>query len=319
VSESSGFSPRAAELLGEAGDLTLANLERGALLSAVRDVDILWVRLRNRVDRQVLDAAPELKIIATPTTGRNHIDLNESRNRGIEVLSLFGETAFLSDIRATAEHTVGLILALIRNLPAATAHARMGGWNRDQFKGRELRGKTVGVVGYGRLGRIVSRYLKGFDTVVLAADPNVDPGSIEPPVTLVPLERLLGESDLVTLHVSLSEATHGFFGRRQFSAMKKGGWFINTSRGELVDETALLDALGTGHLAGAALDVLSGEDSESMGTHPVVSYALEHENLILTPHIGGCTAESMTQTEVFLAEKVVRFSRSFLSLGHFAS
>jgi D-3-phosphoglycerate dehydrogenase len=319
VSESSGFSPRAAELLREAGDLTLADLDRSRLLTAVRDVDILWVRLRNRIDRQVLDAAPELKIIATPTTGLNHIDLNESRNRGIEVLSLFGETAFLNDVRATAEHTVALILALLRHLPAATAHARSGGWNRDQFKGRELRGKTVGVVGYGRLGRIVSRYLKAFDTVVLAADPNVDPASVEPAVTFVPLERLLVDSDLVTLHVSLSETTHGFFGRRQFAEMKKGSWFINTSRGELVDETALLDALRSGHLAGAALDVVSGEDPERMESHPVVSYALEHGNLILTPHIGGCTAESMTQTEVFLAQKVLRFSRSFVSLGHFAS
>jgi D-3-phosphoglycerate dehydrogenase len=305
VAESSGFSPRAAELLREAGDLALADLDRNALLAAVREIDVLWVRLRHRIDRQLLDAAPQLKVIATPTTGLNHIDLNESRVRGIQVLSLSGETAFLNDIRATAEHTLGLILALIRHLPAAATHARFGGWNRDQFKGRELHGKTVGVVGYGRLGRIVSRYLRGFDTVILTADPDVTTASVEPPVTLVPLARLLGESNLVTLHVNLSKKTRAFFGREQFSAMKEGAWFINTSRGELVDETALLDALKSGHLAGAALDVISGEDGERMESHPVVAYALEHENLILTPHIGGCTEESMAQTEVFLAEKVL--------------
>ena len=115
----------------------------------------------------------------------------------------------------------------------------------------------------------------------------------------------------MTLHVNLIGDRHAAFsGAEQFSAMKEGAWFINTSRGELVDETALLDALRSGHLAGAALDVVSGEDSERMESHPVVAYALEHENLILTPHIGGCTAESMAQTEVFLAQKVLMFSRS---------
>jgi D-3-phosphoglycerate dehydrogenase / 2-oxoglutarate reductase len=317
VAESSGFCPRAAELLREAGDLTLADLDRNGLLAAVRDIDILWVRLRHRIDRQLLDAAPELKIIATPTTGLNHIDLNESRDRGIQVLSLSGETVFLNDIRGTAEHTLALMLALIRHLPAAATHARFGGWNRDRFKGRELHGKTVGVVGYGRLGRIVSRYLRAFDTVVLTADPDITPASVEPPVMLVPLARLLGESNLVTLHVNLSDKTHGFFGREQFSAMREGAWFINTSRGELVDETALLDALKSGHLAGAALDVVSGEGSERMENHPVVAYALEHENLILTPHIGGCTEESMAQTEVFLAEKVLMFSKSFAFVSDF--
>jgi D-3-phosphoglycerate dehydrogenase / 2-oxoglutarate reductase len=319
VSESGGFSPRAVDLLREVGDLTLADLDRNGLLAAVRDIDILWVRLRHRIDGQLLDAAPELKIIATPTTGLNHIDLNESRVRGIQVLSLSGETAFLNDVRATAEHTLALILALIRQIPAASTHARLGGWNRDRFKGHELHGKTVGVVGYGRLGRIVSRYLKGFDTVVLTADPDVTQASVEPPVTLVTLARLLDESNLVTLHVNLSEKTRGFFGREQFSAMKEGAWFINTSRGELVDETALLDALKSGHLAGAALDVISGEGGERVESHPVVAYALEHENLILTPHIGGCTEESMAQTEVFLAEKVRMFSKSFVFLRDFVS
>jgi D-3-phosphoglycerate dehydrogenase len=179
-----------------------------------------------------------------------------------------------------------------------------------------LHGKTVGVVGYGRLGRIVSRYLRAFDTVVLTADPDISPASVEPPVTLVPLARLLGESNLVTLHVNLSEKTRGFFGREQFSAMRKGAWFINTSRGELVDETALLDGLKSGHIAGAALDVISGESSERMVNHPIVAYALEHENLILTPHIGGCTVESMAQTEVFLAEKVLMSSKSLALLGN---
>lgn len=307
VTESGGFPVRAAELLARAGDLILADLDRSSLLSAVREVEVLWVRLRHRVDADVMDAAPRLKVIVTPTTGLNHIDLEEAERRGIQVLSLRGETGFLQDIRATAEHTLALILALLRHVPEAARYVQEGGWNRDLFKGRELYGKTVGVVGYGRLGRIVARYLKAFDTRVLAADPGVEASSVEPGVTRVPLSQLLQEADLVTLHVNLCDETRGFFGRKQFAEMKEGSWFINTSRGELVDESGLLDALRSGRLAGVALDVLCGENSDGMRSHPLVAYAREHDNLIITPHIGGCTMESMAKTELFLAEKLYAY------------
>jgi len=305
VSESSGFSTRAAELLRQAGNLVLADLDHVGLLSAVRNADVLWVRLRHRIDAEVLAAAPRLKIIVTPTTGLNHIDLNEARRRGIEVLSLQGETEFLNDIRATAEHTVGLMLSLLRRVPAALAHVKCGGWNRDLFKGSELYGKTIGVVGYGRLGRIVAWYLRAFDTRVLASDPNVDAASVAPDAALVPLSQLLEEADIVTLHVNLYGETRGFFGREQFAAMKPGAWFINTSRGELIDENGLLEVLRSKQLAGAALDVLCHESSDGMGNHPLVAYARDNNNLIITPHIAGCTTESMEKTEYFLAGRLL--------------
>jgi D-3-phosphoglycerate dehydrogenase / 2-oxoglutarate reductase len=304
VSESDGFSARAAELLRQVGETVLADLDRGGLLAAVGEANVLWVRLRSRIDAEVMTAAPRLKAIVTATTGLNHIDLEEAERRGIQVFSLRGEVEFLRDIRATAEHTLALMLALLRHVPAAIAHVREGGWDRDLFKGRELHGKTVGIVGYGRLGRIVARYLKAFDTSILAADPHIDPRAVEPGVTLVPLAQLLREADLVTLHVNLCGETQGFFGREQFAAMRNGAWFINTSRGELVDEDALLGALHSGHLAGAALDVLCDEDSNGMPTHSLVAYSRTHDNLIITPHLGGCTAESMEKTEVLLAEKL---------------
>jgi D-3-phosphoglycerate dehydrogenase len=304
ISESGGFSPKAAELLGRVGELVLADLDRSGLLAAVGAADVLWIRLRNRIDAEVMSTGRHLKVIATPTTGLNHIDLEEAGRRGIQVLSLRGETDFLKDIRATAEHTLALILALLRHIPGATAHVQDGGWNRDLFKGRELHGKTVGIVGYGRLGRIVARYLKAFGTHLLVADPHVDTRAVEPGLTLVSLAQLLREAELVTLHVNLCEATWEFFGREQFAAMKQGAWFINTSRGELVDEDALLGALRSRHLAGAALDVLCDERSDGMQDHPLVAYAREHDHLILTPHVGGCTIESMEKTELFLAERL---------------
>jgi D-3-phosphoglycerate dehydrogenase len=314
VSECAGFSTKAAELLRQVGCVILADLERSDLLSAVGEADVLWVRLRNRIDAEVMTAGRSLSVIVTPTTGLNHIDLAEAERRCIHVLSLRGHADFLQDVRATAEHTIALILALLRHLSTATAHTREGGWNRDLFKGKELYGKTVGIVGYGRLGRLVARYLKAFDAHVLTTDPNVDASSVEAGVALVPLLQLLEEADLVTLHVNLSEKTHAFFGRQQFAAMKEGAWFINTSRGELVDERALHDALQSGRVAAAALDVLSNEHPSGMQNHPLVGYARQHDNLIITPHIGGCTSESMEKTECFLADRLITFLKHEISI-----
>jgi D-3-phosphoglycerate dehydrogenase len=307
VSESSNFSDAAAHRLRSAGRVTLADLDRPGLLSAVRDVDALWVRLRHTIDAEVMDGAPRLRLIATPTTGLNHIDLEEAARRGIRVISLRGETDFLDRIHATAEHTLALILALIRHVPAATRHVTEGGWNRDLFRGRELHGKTAGVVGYGRIGRMVATYLQALGMKVLATDPavnNAHAGDITN-VEFVPLAVLLECADLVTLHVAFDDKTRGFFSASEFARMKPGAWFINTSRGELIDEAALLQALLDERVAGAALDVLSGENSSGMSAHPLVRYACTHQNLLITPHVGGCTSESMQATEEFLAEKVV--------------
>jgi D-3-phosphoglycerate dehydrogenase len=296
-------------VLREASDLVLADLDRPGLLRAAREADILWVRLRHQIDAELLAAVPRLRLIATPTTGLNHIDLVEAERLGIRVLSLRGETEFLRDVRATAEHTLCLTFALLRHTMAAAAHVRQGGWDRDGFWGHELYGKTAGIIGYGRLGRIVARYLGAFGMRVLATDPYVDGGTVETDVQLVPLEILLREADLVSLHVNLNAETHGFFTRSQFAAMKRGAWFVNTARGELVDESALLEALRSGHVSGAALDVLSGECSAGMGSHPLVQYAREHDNLLITPHLGGCTHESMAKTELFLARKICNLAK----------
>jgi D-3-phosphoglycerate dehydrogenase len=158
-------------------------------------------------------------------------------------------------------------------------------------------GKKIGVVGYGRLGRMVGEYLRALGATVVAADPGAA-GTLS-------LEELLRVADVVSLHASLTAETRGLFGRREFAAMKPGAWFLNTARGELVDEAALLEALESGRLAGAALDVLAGEDAGGMGQHPLVRYAREYRNLLITPHLGGCTTESMEKTERFLAEKLV--------------
>lgn len=304
VAESERFSAAAADQLRQHADLTLADLDRAGLLAAVGDVDVLWVRLRHQIDAELLGAANRLRFLVSPTTGLNHIDLTAAEHCGVRVLSLRGETDFLKDIRATAEHTVGLILALLRKIPSAAAGARTGCWNRDAFVGSEICGKTVGIVGYGRLGQIVARYLAAFDTRVLVVDPRLESDELPDRVQSASLETLLAESHIVTLHVNLYDQTVGFFGAEQFQQMRPGAFFINTARGELVDEAALLNALREGKLGGAALDVLAGERSSGMAQHALVRYAQQSNNLIITPHIAGCTVESMAKTELFMAGKL---------------
>ncbi len=310
IAESEAFSPIALDMLRRTGQVTAGDMDRETLKKHLAAADVLWIRLRHQVDRDLLDAAPDLKMVVSPTTGLNHIDTAELERRGIHLVSLRGEVEFLRNVRATAEHTVGLMLALQRHTVEASSHVRAGGWTRDWFRGAELYEKTVGIVGYGRLGRLVARYLLAFDCRVLAADPHVDAAYVEPGVTLTTLPNLLKSSGIVSLHVDLNERTQGFFGKAQFDLMKPGAGFVNTARGELVDESALIAALESGRLSGAALDVLTGESARGMAHHPLVQYARKHKNVIVTPHIGGCTLESMRKTEEFLARRMAEaFSR----------
>jgi D-3-phosphoglycerate dehydrogenase / 2-oxoglutarate reductase len=305
VAESRDFSPDALAALQRAAQVRTGDLTRAELLDAVADVDILWIRLRSRIDGEVMDAAPHLKIIVTNTTGVDHIDLDAAARRGIRVLSLRGETAFLNTVTATAELTVALLLALVRRLPRAAAHAAGGGWDRYPFKGHDLSGKTAGIVGYGRLGRMVGRLLAAFGMRVLAA---TNRGAVEstPEVEIVSLEQLLGEADVVTLHVNLVPDTRWLIAKPEFDQMRRGAWFVNTARGELVDETAMVAALASGRLAGAAVDVLCDSYGPDLADSPLIRYAATHDNLIVTPHIGGYTFESLCRTEMFLADKLLR-------------
>ena len=303
IAEAFEFSSAALAQLRERMIVRTADLSRAELLAAVHDVEVLWVRVRSRIDREVMEAAPALKIVVTNTTGLDHIDLAEARRRDIRVLSLRGETAFLDTVPATAELTVALLLALVRHVPSAVRHVQQGGWDRYGFKGHDLRGRTVGVIGYGRLGRMVGRLLDAFGMHVLAAtkEPTdrTDGG-----VRFLELASLLERADVVTLHVNLSDETRQMFGQAEFDRMKRGAWFINTARGELVCEQALVRALASGHLAGAALDV-AADLYERSSPSPVLEYAATHDNLIMTPHIGGYTVESLEKTEMFLAAKLL--------------
>ncbi len=312
VAESVGYSEEALDRYRSLGpvrtaDLDVDALDDDALRETLAGVEVLVVRLRNRIDERVLDAAPALRAVVTPTTGLDHVDLAACDARLVAVLSLRGETDFLRTVTATAEHTWALLLALVRNLPAASLAAAAGEWDRDRFRGRELKGKVLGIVGLGRLGTMVARYGRAFGMEVAGFDPHLEdwPEGVERAASL---HELAERAHVLTLHVPLDDATRGLVGAGVLTRMRPGAVLVNTSRGELVDEAALLAALDDGRLAGAALDVVSGETSpEGPAASPLVRRAARDPRLLLTPHIGGATLESMENTEIFMAEKLARW------------
>jgi len=280
---------------------------RTELLDIIKDYDALIVRLAHIIDAQVIKAATKLRVIASATTGLNHIDLEYLRDRDIMVLSLKNEVEFLDDVHATAEHTWAMILALLRKIPAAYQSVLNGEWDRDSYKGHELNAATLGIVGLGRIGSKVARYAEVFGMKVIAY---TDKYREKPPyIELVNnLDQLLELSDIITIHVPLNAGTENMIAENEFLQMKENALFVNTSRGEIVDEHALIRALEKGRIAGAAVDVICHEERMiPKGHSSIVNFARQDARLLITPHIGGATYESMEKTEVFIAEKLAKY------------
>ena len=315
VAESESYSDKALEVLRQLGTVSCADIQdRASLIDRLGDVDILVVRLRHQVDGEVMNAAPNLRVIVSPTTGLDHIDLDEARVRGISVLSLKGETDFLNNVTATAELTWALILELARSVGRAHSDVLGGRWDRNAWVGRSLKGRTLGLLGFGRLGRIVADYGQAFRMEVVAHDPFVR--DFPPGVRSLPFKEVLQVADILSVHVPLEAETVGLLGRGQFDLLKPGAWLVNTSRGRILDEAALLDALRSGRVGAAALDVLAEETAggkDWLERSPLLDYARRHDNLVLTPHIGGATRDAMAETEIFMAKKLRAFVASLKS------
>lgn len=305
ITEPIGYSADALELYSRSCDLECGVTNRSDLLAKVKDKDILIVKIGFAIDAEVFAAAENLKIIACPTTGLNHIDLDAAQSANIKVLSLKNESEFLSNIPSTSELTWALLLNLMRNLTAATVSAANGNWFRDQFLGKELKDKTIGIVGLGRLGTIVAKYAHAFDMQVQCFDPylNFHPDWV---VRQNDLKGLMSTSDIISLHVPLNNETAKMIGSSQLDWCKANALLINTSRGEVICEQALLDALVTKKIGGAALDVLTDEVGQTSNFQsPLIDYAKKYKNLLISPHIGGATVEAMEKTEIFIAQKVI--------------
>ena len=277
-------------------------------------IDVLFAPLGFMVDRTKIDAIPHLKAIVSNTTGHPHIDVEYAREKGVFVACLKFAPEFLQRITPTAEHTWGLMLALIRNLIPAHRAALSGVWNRRPFGGRAmLSSLSLGIAGHGRLGTMVARYGKAFGMKVRYFDPFVEVSS-EGAERVLTLASLVEQSDVVTILLPHEKETEGLFSAEIFARFRPGSYLINTARGELINWDALLVSLQSGRLAGAALDVFDDEFApgfaERFTHHPLLQYAREHDNLIVTPHIGGSTVDAWRLTEAHAID---------MALGHLRS
>jgi D-3-phosphoglycerate dehydrogenase len=270
------------------------------LAAALVDADALVVRSAVQVDDALMGSAPKLRVIGRAGVGVDNIDADAATRRGIVVMNTPGANAV-----AVAELTVGLMLALARKLPAANTTMHAGKWEKKSLQGAELRGKTLGILGLGRIGLEVARRARGFGLEILGSDPFVSAAvARENGIFLVSLDELFAKADYLTLHVGLTPQTTGVINAKTLAAMKKGVRIINCARGELIDDAALVAALKSGQVAGAALDVFCEEP-------PKNSPYAELENVILTPHIAGSTAEAQEAVGVQIAMQV----RDYLKLG----
>lgn len=262
------------------------------------DVDVLFVRLYYNLNKEFLIKAPKLKYICSPTTGLNHIDSDYCKSKGIDVISLKGEVSFLEKIVATPEHTFGLILALLRNYKAAF-DCNTKKWNRDTLRGHEISNKKIGIIGFGRVGRKLFEYLECFGAITYAYDKNEIPIT-KNLIVCKSMEELLKLSEVIVLCANY--AGEQIVNSNSLAAMKDK-YFINTARGELVDEISLIELLNVNHFAGVALDVITNEASNN---NMKIIQSIKHPNLIITPHIAGATFQSMEKTEVFIYNKLIR-------------
>jgi len=279
--------------------LTHDQLPNG-LPAALADADALVVRSAVQADDALMEHAPKLRVIGRAGVGVDNIDADAATRRGIVVMNTPGANAV-----AVAELTIGLMLALARKLPLANATMHAGKWEKKSLQGSELRGKTFGILGLGRIGLEVAKRAKGFGLELLGSDPFVSAAvARENGIKLVTLEELITGSDYITLHVGLTPQTAGVINAKNLAAMKKGVRIINCARGELIDDAALVAALKSSHVAGAALDVFAVEppkDSPYFGL----------DNVILTPHIAGSTGEAQEAVGIQIARQV----RDYLKLG----
>ena len=310
-SESKDYSQEAYSVLLSLGSVQQSNLNRKSLLELIPEYDVLIVRLGNYIDKEIIDTATNLKAIITATTGLNHIDVKYANQKNVEIISLQGEYEFLKNISATSEHTIGLLLSLLRNIPSASNSVKDSIWDRNLYKGKEISGKIFGILGYGRIGVKVARYAKAFGAKVIVHDVKKITSEEEGIVVVDTLDELLKNCDILSIHVPFNESTSNLIDKYKIDKMQKTSIIINTSRGEIINETDLLTALESSRISGAALDVLADEHINPIKqSHPLIEYAKNHDNLIITPHIGGATYESMHKTEIFMAEKLSEWMKS---------
>jgi D-3-phosphoglycerate dehydrogenase len=273
---------------------SFAGKPREELERALAAADALIVRSETRVTADLLTRAPKLRVIGRAGTGVDNIDVHAATRRGIAVMNAPGANTV-----SAAEHAMGLLLGLVRHIPWAADAMRRGEWDRKRFEGTELRGKTIGIVGLGRIGGHVAQLARAFGMQILGHDPYLAPErAAELQVKLVPLDHLLRQADVVTLHVAHTEQTHHLINTARLALMKPTAILVNTARGELVDEGALAEALRAKRIGGAAIDVFATEPL------PADSTLRGLDRVILTPHLAASTSEAQERVSLEICSAV---------------
>jgi phosphoglycerate dehydrogenase-like enzyme len=293
---------RVAEVLGDTVEVTHVAETQAAVAAALRTVDAYvdastWVP----VTAEMLTAAPRLRAISLASTGDEHVDRDAAERAGVAVHTLQDRPELIADLTPTAEHAWALVLACARRLRAATADVCEGRWDRQRFEGTMLNGRRLGVVGCGRLGQWVARYGRAFGMDVVGHDPLLTEWPDH--IRRVGLDELFATSDVISLHAPMNDDTRALVGHSLLAEVRPGAILVNTSRGGLIDDDALIEALASGRLAAAGLDVLRGEPF--VADHPLVAYARDHDELVITPHLGGYVPEAVRYACELAARRLV--------------
>ncbi|HEU0206627.1 MAG TPA: phosphoglycerate dehydrogenase, partial [Pseudolysinimonas sp.] len=288
------LSPATVEALGPDFDVrNVDGTDRPALLSALAEANAILIRSATQVDAEAIAAAPKLKVVARAGVGLDNVDIKAATEAGVMVVN-----APTSNIISAAELTIGHLLSIARHIPAANASLAAGEWKRSKYTGAELFEKTVGIIGLGRIGALITTRLQAFGMTVVAYDPYVTAARAQQMgVQLLSLDELLEQSDFITIHMPKTPETTGMIGAAQLKKMKKTAYIVNVARGGLIDEDALAEALSTNVIAGAGLDVFVNEP-------PTGSKLLGLPNIVVTPHLGASTDEAQEKAGVSVARSV---------------
>jgi D-3-phosphoglycerate dehydrogenase len=281
---------------------------RNQTLKLIQDVHIYISSVAIKVDREFLKHAKNLKFIFSPSTGTDHIDLGELKKKKIKLITIAKDYSLLKQFTSTSELSFALLLSLIRNLNSAYEDVKKGNWGREKYAGNQLYKKTLGIIGYGRLGRISAQIAKGFNMNIIVNDIKKKKGNIK----FVSLNNLLKLSDFIFIHVHLNKNTLNLINKNNIKFMKRNSILINTSRGKIINEKDLLDALKNKKIRAAGLDVIDGEwlDREKLLKHPLIRYMKNNNNLLIVPHIGGASVESINGARIFIMKKIIKLLKN---------
>ncbi|HMA84148.1 MAG TPA: phosphoglycerate dehydrogenase [Desulfosalsimonadaceae bacterium] len=270
------------------------------LQSIIPAYDALVIRSATKVTEDLLNSAKNLKVVGRAGIGLDNVDIPAATKKGVMVMNTPG-----GNVVTTAEHTIALMMSLTRNIPQGTASLKAGRWDKKKLQGREIMNKAIGVIGYGKIGSVAADRARGLKMRVMIYDPVISPETIEKKgFEAVTLDTLYQEADYITVHVPKSKNTLGMIDAAAFEKMKSGVMLINCARGGIVDEAALKDALESGKVAGAALDVFETEPLPA--DHPLLGF----DNVVLTPHLGASTIEAQTNVAVAVAQQIIEYLKN---------